>query len=113
MFVKATRKGLKKWFVSETGRLRREQFKDQYFRAEFSLSDTLKDLSEVRKDSDQSYSFIRRHFVSHCVLPGMVDVVCVAMRTKGFIEKRISRAYQLRVLELKDRLDAYDDLEFS
>lgn len=110
LLAHASRSGLVKWYRSDADQLKRDQFKNQHFRADFVISHALEDASRLEKTSQGSYTFLRRHYVHKCANPTGVDVACVAMKTYGFIRGNVSKAYKARFQALQDRLEHYDDI---
>lgn len=113
LLVKAARLGLVKWYLADSFLLKKEQFKNQHFRAEFIISYTLDSRSEIQKSSSGLYTFLRRHYLHQCAQPTGVDVACVAARIYGFARSKVSSSYRIELEALKDQLEHYDNLGLS
>ena len=65
LLVKASRVGIVEWYRSDAYRLHREDFKNQHFTAELSLSVLSSETKWLRGASGE-YQLVRRHRVSAC-----------------------------------------------
>ena len=113
LFVKATREALVEWLREDATRLRRDQFRDQHFRADMViLHSNLERPSEaLLKTSNGFYAFSRSYVsATACVLSGGVDLACLAMRAAGAIHRATSDKYKIEFAALEDSLENYDDL---
>jgi hypothetical protein len=108
LLVKASRQGLMKWYLADIFRLQRDQFKDQHFRAEFTISYSLPSISEIQKPGMNSYAFVRRRYVHECINPTGLDVACAAIKLSGAIQRETSTTYKIRLQALQDQLEQYD-----
>ena len=106
LLVKAARLGLVEWYQSDAYRLHKDQFKNQYFRAELFLSYVEADLSRLAKNSSGSYQITKRRY-KDTTCGG--DLICLAMKAEGAIENVLNDNERIRLDLLKDKLDSYDD----
>jgi hypothetical protein len=106
----AAREGILAWYRSDAFRLRKDQFKDQHFHADFSLSYVQQDESKLVKDEMGSYTITRKRYISECANPMGLDLTCVAIKGYGAIGNLVSSKYTLEFHELKAKLDQYDEL---
>jgi hypothetical protein len=113
LLVSAARKGLVAWYNSIGGRLEREKFRNQHFRADFVITYTSTQSSDLQKEEEGSYHMVRRSLVQTCLNPtvGGVDVACVAMRVAGAISTQLSEKYKIKYQALKDRLETLDGMD--
>lgn len=110
ILVRAARKGVVKWYLSDAVRLQKDQFKNQHFRAEFAISYTLPSISRIEKNSLGSYTFLRRHYMHECANPTGIDVACLAAKAYGALQSEFSDSYKIKFRALKDTLEHYDDI---
>ena len=108
VMVRAMRSGLLSWYRSDAIRLKREEFRNQHFRADFVLSYTLASDDRNEKLGAGRYHFLRRKQLSTCLYPGAVDVACAAMKIAGFIKKQTSDKYNVHVAAVLDVLADFD-----
>jgi hypothetical protein len=115
LLVKATRKALEDWFHGCGGKLAREQFRDQHFQADFIITFTSTQSSELQKEQEGSYHLYRRSLVQTCLNPmaGGLDLTCVALRVAGVISNNVSSTYKMKYQALKDQLEAFDEMDFK
>lgn len=113
LLVKAARSGILKWYEMDAFRLEKQAFRNQHFRADFSISYTQTDLSELKRVAVSSYSITRRHYMHECASPIGVDLSCVALKTYGALDNLLSREARVKFEALKDRLEYFDDLELK
>lgn len=118
LLIRATRKGLVEWQTNEANRIRKDQFRNQHFRADFVIAYSQTDQSEVIKTQPGSYQFLRKR-VSNVTCLGAVggapilDFACVAMQVGGAIHRSVSDRYKSRLAALKEMLDYYDGLDLK
>ncbi len=114
LFVRAVRKALPGWYLSDASRLAKNQFRSQHFRADFVISHGVKTVNSVSKGDDGTYSILRRRYVHPCWLPhptGVIpDVFCLAIRAAGAVEQQVSSTYRMKLEAEKDALEYYDSL---
>lgn len=113
LFVQASRKGLESWYRSAGARLRRGEFKNQHFHADFSISYLAESQSNLFKQAENDYRFVRRHFASVCANPMGVDIACLAIKGYGAVKRMVSDSEKVRFAVLQDLLDHYDDMGLS
>lgn len=113
--IRAFRKGYIEWHASDAGRIRKEQFRNQHFRADFILAYSQTDTAEVSKLVPGSYGFLRRR-VSNISCIGseggaaIFNFACAAEGIFGAIHGGLSEKYENQITALKDTLDYYDGL---
>ena len=110
LLVRASRQGLETWYRSSGGRLKRDEFKNQHFRADFSISYALTEASRVEKEAEGSYLLTRRSSASICAQPTGVDVTCLMMKGYGVAQRNFSDSYRSRLVALQDVLDNFDQI---
>ncbi|MFL5815000.1 MAG: hypothetical protein ACJ763_15600 [Bdellovibrionia bacterium] len=115
LFAKAARNGLEEWFRGMGGNLKRAQFRDQHFRADFVITYTNTHASELERNGENSYHLVRRQLVQTCLNPvaGGLDLACTAMRVAGTISSKVSSNYRIKFEALKDRLEQFDEIGLS
>lgn len=113
LLARAARRGIEKWYLSDGGRLEREQFRNQHFRADFSISRTQTSDSRVEKNGEDSYRIVRRHHASLCATPFGVDLACIAVKGYGAVKNAITDESRVRFIALRDTLDHYDEIGLS
>lgn len=113
LLVRASRQGLVKWYLSDALRLKKSQFKNQHFRAEFEISYTLPNASRVEANSPGSYTILRRHYIYECANPAGVDIACLAMKVHGAMQRGLSSSYKIRLEALRDQLEHFDNIGLS
>lgn len=99
-----------KWYHGDGARLAKEQFKNQHFRADFSISYTLTDASRVDRIGEDSFHFVRRHYRSVCANPMGVDLACLAVKGYGAIRNAFTNEDRIKLASLEDTLDHYDEM---
>lgn len=112
LFVKAARIGLEDWFRGMGASLKKSQFRDQHFRADFVITYANTHSSELEKNGESSYHLVRRQLVQTCLNPaaGGIDLACTAMRVAGAISSKVSSHYKMKFQALKDRLEQFDEM---
>lgn len=110
VLVKASRTALIQWYRADAVRLNKDQFRDQHFRAELSISYVRPDESRMEKTSSGSYLMVRRHYMHECATPFGLDVACLALKAKGATERAFSDGYKNRFDDLKENLSHFDDI---
>jgi len=115
ILIGATRNALLEWFANEAGRITKEQFRNQHFRAEFALSTFLGDANEVTQQTLGSYSFLRRKSRQTCIAAGpggdpALNLACVAAKAAASLKNAFDRKAHMRFVALSDTLDHYDQL---
>lgn len=117
LLVRASRQGLVDWYQSSVSRIEKEKFRNQYFRADFSITYTSRPVDQMIKVSEGSYRFVKRRTSRVCLNPTPVgaalDISCVALKVAGKIRKEFSAAYRARFKALEERLDYFDQVEFA
>jgi hypothetical protein len=118
MLVRSTRKGLVDWFAKDASRLRKDQFRNQHFRADFILSYSQESESKLIKSGPGSYGFLRKYFSNpECIGAGGggigIDLFCVASEVAGAIHHTLSDKYKIEVIAMKDSLEYYDRLDLD
>lgn len=115
LLVKATRQALQDWFRGCGGLLEKNKFRDQHFHADFIITFTSTQASELLKETEGSYHLYRRSLVQTCLNPmaGGVDLTCVAFRVAGFVSTQVSSNYKIRYQALKDQLENFDDMDLK
>jgi hypothetical protein len=112
LLVEATRSGLLEWFANEAKRIRRDQFRDQHFRADFMVSAVENSENSLSKAGPE-YHFVRRiHYNPTCLEPGTVDLACAGMRIIGLIKGKDDK-YLMKFEALKESTERFDDLGLS
>lgn len=116
VLVRAARKGLVEWGLSDASRLKKDQFRNQHFRADFELSHLLRLGSELQKTMPNSYRFIRAKTLNYVCLGGQpgdgtpyVDFACLLAVASGALKKTMSSEYRMRLQALKDTLEEFDE----
>ena len=119
LLIRATRIGFVEWYSSDAGRLRKEQFKNQHFRADFILAYSQEDSGALVKTVPGTYNFLRRR-VSNITCLGkspegypMFNAACAIAGIGGAIYRNVSDKYKSRLIAIKDNLEYYDSLELS
>ena len=113
ILVRAARQGIMKWYLFATNkRLKKEQFRNQHFHAEFALSAVFGPESKLQKTAPDTYSLLRRRSKDYCLrpfgsTPGL-DVSCLAIKAYGSVYNSISRRHKIMFDELQDELEFYD-----
>lgn len=111
-FARAVRSGLVQWYVFDAHRLNKDQFRNQHFSLQFSLSAVFGEDSKLAKSSPNSYSFLRRRVKDYCLRPfngaPSLDVSCVALKAYGAVANSISRKRRIMFDNLKDELELYN-----
>lgn len=109
VLVRATRAGLVKWYLYDAHRLKKEQFRNQHFYAQFSLSAVFGENSELAKTAPNAYTFRRRRAKDYCLRPfgsaPGIDVSCVAFKAYGAIYNSLSRERRIKFDNLRDELE--------
>lgn len=110
LLVRAVRKGLVAWYRSDGGRLEKDQFRGQHFRASFTISFVQAPETLLTKTVNGHYSFKRRAGVTICATPSGVDLACLAIQGYGKLRSVFSDKYRIQVIALKERLEDLDRL---
>jgi hypothetical protein len=115
----AAREGLKDWYLNDVKRLRREELRNQRFRADFQISYGNLPAREVQKLTSGSYRLIQRGYGSEasnaaCLSAGpqgapAMDLYCVGRRFAGLVKRETSASYRAKLQALYDRLDHWDE----
>lgn len=113
LLVRASRQGLEKWYRADGARLDKDQFKNQHFHADFSISYTLTEASKVEKEGEGSYRLVRRHYSSVCANPMGLDLACIAVKGYGAVRRALTDDYRVKLAALQDVLDHYDDIRLQ
>lgn len=108
IFVRATRTGLTKWYLSDAYRLKKNQFRNQHFHAEFALSAVAKEDSRVEKTGTDAYAFRRHRMKDYCLRPGAVDLSCLTIKAYGAVYNTVSRRHKVMFDNLQYELDYFD-----
>jgi hypothetical protein len=111
LLVKAARLGIANWYKGNAYRLKPDQFKNQHFHVGFEISYLQRNYDHLDRQGFGNYEITRRRFKNTCMGVMSVDVVCAALKTKGFIENIVSEGPRIRFDLLKDRLSEYDEME--
>jgi hypothetical protein len=109
LLVRAARQGILKWYVHDTFRLKKSEFRNQHFRADFEISYSQPSSSKIEKTGSGFYTFTRRHYMHECADPTGVSVTCLAMKIYGATERRLSSDYRMKYEALKDQLEYFDN----
>ncbi|MCM2322575.1 MAG: hypothetical protein NDJ90_04880 [Oligoflexia bacterium] len=123
LLVKAARAGLIEWFSNDTHRIKKEQFRDQHFRADFLISSGTDNSSGLSIEREGSYRFLRRRYIRpavSCITSAltqpslaMVDFGCLGAQVVGSLRRKVDSKYISRFNALKDTLEEYDRREFG
>ena len=95
LIARATYKGLVRWLREEASRLKRADFRNQYFRAEFILSGILGPKNELTRTTAGNYLLTRGAFQNRGRLTPIaagvgIDGAIVALSIGGAIERSTS-----------------------
>ena len=110
---RASRNALVQWYEHDAHHLKKNQFKDQHFHAEFIISYILPSMSEWEKRGPNSYSISRRHLMYECGSHMGFDLTCAASTLYGITKKLTSNQYRSNLQTLKDQLEYFDDIGLS
>lgn len=121
LLVKATREALVEWFVNDAKRIRRDQFRNQHFRADFVIVGNEFDSAEQNRGIAGTYNFVRKKHIRNsasCLAPGpnangVVDFACLGMKLVGAIRGNVDSTYRSRFEALKETMERYDMLELT
>lgn len=118
VLVQASRKGLIQWFSSDAKRLNRDQFKNQHYRADFTISSFLSTKSTWDRNALGRYQFMRRRTAENCVAAAGkgaigLDASCITIKAVGWIRERFSATHRLQFEALKDRMEQFDELQLT
>lgn len=108
MLVRAARQSLIAWFSGEGPRLRKEQFRNQHFRADFVLGFTPNPLPELTKTGPGNYSFLRQRPSRIPCMGDLLNPGCFALQAAGALQRATSQKYASQLSAVKDRLEQYD-----
>jgi len=106
--VRAVRSGLLSWYESAATRLRMDEFRNQHFRADFTLSYSENSQERTDKLASGSYHFLRRRKIDICIYPGAIDLACTAAKIAGFIADHTSDKHKVHVAAVLDVLNDFD-----
>lgn len=118
LLARASRKGLVEWYENDAIRIRKDQFRDQVFRADFILTGGSADVAELTRGTPGHYEFTRRRYIPKCIAgtptgEPFVDLACVGTRIFGIVRGKVDSAYQTRFEALKEALEQADALGLS